>query len=212
MTIHGGELRFPEFKEDWEEVKLEDIVIKMKSGGTPKSTNKEYYNNGTIPFVKVNDMTKNGKYLKETEIKITEKGLKNSSVWLVPKNNILYSMYASIGFVSINKIEVATNQAIMCIIPNNEIINTEFLYYMLDDYRKHTIRFIEQGTQGNLNAKIIKNFKFKIPPLQEQQKIAEILTLQDKEIQLNKNKLKLLKEQKKGLMQNLLTGKIRVKT
>lgn len=64
----------------------------------------------------------------------------------------------------------------------------------------------------HLDKKWFDNFKIPLPPLQEQQKIAEILTLQDKEIQLNKNKLKLLKEQKKGLMQNLLTGKIRVKT
>ena len=197
--------------EDWEIVKLDDIVIKMKSGGTPISTIKDYYINGNLPFVKINDIIKNGKYLKKTEIKITENGLNNSSTWIVPKNNILYSMYASTGFVSINKIEVCTNQAIMCIIPNNNIVDTELLYYILDNYKKYINKYIERGTQGNLNAQIVKNFKLKIPPLPEQQKIAKILSLQDKEIQLLKITLALIAQQKKGLMQNLLTGKIRVK-
>ena len=96
------ELRFPEFKEEWEEKKLSQIIYKAKAGGTPKSSIKEYYN-GNIPFLSINDMTNEGKYITYTEKSITEKGLKNSSAWLVPEKSLLYSMYASVGFVSINK-------------------------------------------------------------------------------------------------------------
>ncbi|WP_103630389.1 restriction endonuclease subunit S [Campylobacter concisus] len=203
-----AKVRFPEFKDEWRETKLKDICIKMRSGGTPKSTNKKFYN-GNIPFVKINDMTLAGKYIYDTQTKITEEGLENSSAWLVPKNSLIYSMYASFGFVSINKIEVATSQAMMCIVPNLSKVALEYLYYFLDDFQKNVCSFVETGAQGNLNAEIVKNFKIKLPNLKEQQKIAEVLTASDDEINLLNLKLENLKKQKQGLMQKLLSGKVR---
>src|SRR5690606_13137848 len=96
---------------DWEAKKLEEIIEKAQSGGTPKSTIKEYYN-GEIPFLSISDMTEQGKYLKYTSKKVSESGLENSSSWIVPENSLIYSMYASVGFVSINKIPIATSQAV----------------------------------------------------------------------------------------------------
>ena len=210
QNLLTAKIRFPEFKDEWKETKLKDICVKMRSGGTPKSTNKKFYN-GNIPFVKINDMTLGGKYIYDTQVKITEEGLENSSAWLVPKNSLIYSMYASFGFVSINKIEVATSQAMMCIVPNLSKVALEYLYYFLDDFQKDVRSFVETGTQGNLNAEIVKNFKIKLPNLKEQQKIAEVLTAFDDEINLLNLKLENLKKQKQGLMQKLLSGKVRAK-
>ena len=210
QNLLTAKIRFPEFKNEWKETKLKDICVKMRSGGTPKSTNKKFYN-GNIPFVKINDMTLGGKYIYDTQVKITEEGLENSSAWLVPKNSLIYSMYASFGFVSINKIEVATSQAMMCIVPNLSKVALEYLYYFLDDFQKDVRSFVETGTQGNLNAEIVKNFKIKFPNLKEQQKIAEVLMACDDEINLLNLKLENLKKQKQGLMQKLLSGKVRVK-
>ena len=210
QNLLTAKVRFPEFQDEWKETKLKDICVKMRSGGTPKSTNKKFYN-GNIPFVKINDMTLGGKYIYDTQVKITEEGLENSSAWLVPKNSLIYSMYASFGFVSINKIEVATSQAIMCIVPNLSKVALEYLYYFLDDFQKDVRSFVETGTQGNLNAEIVKNFKIKLPNLKEQQKIAEVLTAFDDEINLLNLKLENLKKQKQGLMQKLLSGKVRAK-
>lgn len=210
QNLLTAKIRFPEFQDEWRETKLKDICIKMRSGGTPKSTNRKFYN-GNIPFVKINDMTLAGKYIYDTQAKITEKGLENSSAWLIPKNSLIYSMYASFGFVSINKIEVATSQAMMCIVPNLSKVALEYLYYFLDDFQKNVCSFVETGTQGNLNAEIVKNFKIKLPKLNEQQKIAEVLTSCDDEINLLNLKLENLKKQKQGLMQKLLSGKVRVK-
>ena len=210
QNLLAAKIRFPEFQDEWREIKLKDICIKMRSGGTPKSTNRKFYN-GNIPFVKINDMTLAGKYIYGTQAKITEEGLENSSAWLVPKNSLIYSMYASFGFVSINKIEVATSQAMMCIIPNLSKVTLEYLYYFLDDFQKNVCSFVETGTQGNLNAEIVKNFKIKLPNLNEQQKIAEVLTACDDEVNLLNLKLENLKKQKQGLMQKLLSGKVRVK-
>ena len=98
--------------EDWEVVKFEDVCDRLQSGGTPKTTTKEYYG-GKIPFVKIEDISNSGKFLDKTKITITEEGLKNSSAWLVPRNSLLLAIYGSLGAITINKIELTTNQAIL---------------------------------------------------------------------------------------------------
>ena len=195
------ELRFPEFKEEWEEKKLSQIIYKAKAGGTPKSSIKEYYN-GNIPFLSINDMTNEGKYITYTEKSITEKGLKNSSAWLVPEKSLLYSMYASVGFVSINNIPLTTSQAIFNII-FKEQVSLEFMYYYLTFYKRYIHKYIETGTQGNLNAKLIKNFKIKIPSKEEQEKIANFLTCIDQKIELMEKKHTLYQNIKKYYLENL---------
>ncbi|MEA1953130.1 MAG: restriction endonuclease subunit S [Campylobacterota bacterium] len=208
QKLLSGEVRFDGFDGEWEEVKLGEIALKMQSGGTPKATNKDFYT-GEIPFVKVNDMTNSGKYLLDTKVHITEDALDSSSAWIVPKNTLIYSMYASVGFVTINKVEVSTSQAMINIIPNLERVDLEYLYYCLLEFKKYIYRFVETGTQGNLNAQIVKGLPIRLPSIREQQNIAEVLTLADKEIDLLKNELEALKEQKRGLMQRLLSGEVR---
>ena len=192
------ELRFPEFKDEWEEKKLSQIIYKAKAGGTPKSSIKEYYN-GNIPFLSINDMTNEGKYITYTKKSITEKGLKNSSAWLVPEKSLLYSMYASVGFVSINNIPLTTSQAIFNII-FKEQISLEFMYYYLTFYKRYSHKYIETGTQGNLNAKLIKNFKIKIPSKEEQEKIANFLTCIDQKISFMEKKYTILENYYKSLI------------
>ena len=196
------ELRFPEFKEEWEEKKLSQIIYKAKAGGTPKSSIKEYYN-GNIPFLSINDMTNEGKYITYTEKSITEKGLKNSSAWLVPEKSLLYSMYASVGFVSINNIPLTTSQAIFNII-FKEQVSLEFMYYYLTFYKRYIHKYIETGTQGNLNAKLIKNFKIKIPSKEEQEKIANFLTCIDQKIELMEKEINKQSKYMKKIRENIL--------
>lgn len=209
QTLLTAKTRLKGFSEDWEVGKLSDVCQKMQTGGTPKTTNKKYYG-GQIPFVKIADMTMSGKYLVETATTITEEGLRNSSAWLVSENNILYAMYASFGFVSINRVKVATSQAIMCISPKKNLIHLEYMFYILANLQNKIQKYVETGTQGNLNAKNMKSLQIPLPPLAEQEKIAEILSEADNEIMLLEQKLESLKSQKKGLMQKLLSGKIRV--
>ncbi len=210
QKLLSGEVRFDGFTDEWGEVKLEDIALKMQSGGTPVSSNKDYYR-GNIPFVKVNDITSSGKYLIRTKTNITQEALNNSSAWLVPQNSLVYSMYASVGFVAINKIEVATSQAMINIMLDSKKANLEYIYYFLFNFQKNIHSFIETGTQGNLNAQIVRNLKIQLPSLQEQENIAKALSFVDCEIDLLKNELEAFKEQKKGLMQKLLTGEVRAK-
>lgn len=205
----SGKTRFSSFTTPWQEVRLEDLALKMQSGGTPRATNKAYYG-GNIPFVKISDITNSFKYLNDTEVKITELGLNNSSAWIVPKNSIIYSMYASVGFLAINTIEVATSQAMINIIPNLEKVDLNYLYYYLDDYKKYISKFIETGTQGNLNAQSVKSFTIKLPSLEEQKKIGEVLSACDERLECLNELITAETTLKSHLLTELLSGNIRV--
>ncbi|MDQ8751084.1 restriction endonuclease subunit S [Elizabethkingia miricola] len=199
--LFSQKIRFKEFKDGWTLKSLGEICEKTKSGGTPKSTIKEYYD-GNIPFLSISDMTIQGKYLFSTERNISEEGLKNSASWIVPINSIIYSMYASVGFVSINKIELATSQAVLNLIPKTEI-NREYLYYYLVYFQKYVDKYITTGTQGNLNAETVKRFEIYLPTSKEQNTIVQFLSSIDTKIETEKNILDKYHSQKQYLLQNL---------
>jgi type I restriction enzyme S subunit len=188
---------------DWEVSKLEKICKKIKAGGTPLTTKKEFWN-GNIPFVKIEDMTSCGKYLIKTSSSITKAGLENSNAWLVPENSLLLAMYGSLGEVSINTINVATNQAILGIIPK-EKDDVEFLYYWFLYFKPCWRKFAKPTTQANLTAEIVRNSTIPLPPSQERKKIAEILLTVDEAIQKTNEIIAKTERLKKGLMRELLT-------
>ena len=208
QALLTGKKRLQGFTDEWKTIKLGDIT-KMNSGGTPTTTKQEYYN-GNINWVSITDITSSYKYLYKTKTKITELGLQNSTARLFPINTVLYAMYASIGECIIAKEEMATSQAILGVRCSDKL-NHEYLFYLLYNYKDKSKKLAQQGTQANLNKEIVENFIFKIPTsLDEQKAIADILSSADKEIELLNKQLELYTEQKKGLMQNLLTGKVRV--
>ena len=136
--------------------RLDSLFIKGKAGGTPTSTNKEYYN-GNIPFLSINDITTQGKYIYYTEKYITQKGLDNSSAWIIPKGCLIISMYASVGLVAINCIPISTSQAMFSIQLKDETL-IDYLYYYLSYFRyRHIHKYLETGTQSNINADIVRS-------------------------------------------------------
>ena len=183
--------------------KLKECFDFGKAGGTPKSTNKEYYN-GYIPFLSISDMTTQGKYIYYTNKSITEAGLNNSTAWLVPKNSIIISMYASYGLVSINKIDLTTSQAMFNMVINKNYV-VEYIYYYL--YYLYISNFynsiVSTGTQSNLNAEQIKLLDMYIPCYNEQKRIYEQFSKIDFKINLEQKKINELLYLKKGLMQNM---------
>jgi type I restriction enzyme S subunit len=202
-----GAVRLSGFEGEWEDVQLGEVAD-MNSGGTPKSTVTEYYD-GEIPWVSIADMTKKGKYIYSTERNISRLGLGNSSARLYPKETVLYAMYASIGQCSISKVELSSSQAILGIRPKS-VLNNEFLYFNLLLQREKLKLQGQTGTQANLNAGMVKEIVIRLPDINEQEAIVSILLTSENEIELLESKLKSLKLQKKGLMQLLLTGIVRV--
>ena len=201
------EARFKGFEDEWEIVKLGDIT-KMISGGTPNTKIKEYYN-GNIVWATITDITNSYKYLYDSEKKITELGLQNSSTKIFPINTVLYSIYGSIGECAISKVECTTNQAILGIECSDKI-NYNFLYYLLSNHKNNAKKLRQFGTQPNINKKIVLNFCFKIPNIEEQEKIGGYLSLLDAEIDNLKKQKELIKEMKRGAMEKLLSGEVRL--
>jgi len=203
-----GKKRFPEFEGEWKKIKLA-AVADMNSGGTPRSSIEEYYNGGIL-WVSIADMTSKGKWIYSTDKTLSEKGLENSSARLYPENTILYAMYASIGECSIARVPLCSSQAILGIRPKKEL-HYEYLYFFLSSMKEKIKLQGQQGTQSNLNAGMVKDFIINLPSIEEQKIISSVLNLSDQEIDVLKQKLNCLKQEKKALMQQLLTGKRRVK-
>jgi len=196
-----------EIPEEWECKKLSEIS-KTYSGGTPLKSKAEYFG-GDIPWVKSGELNKG--LIFTTEECISEQGLNNSSAKWVTENSILIAMYgATAGKVGLLKIRATINQAILAVIPKVET-HYLFLYYSMHYLMPNIVKTQTQGSgQPNLNAEIIKNNYIPLPSFPEQQKIASILSKVDSQIQDNQSYLTRLRELKKGLMQDLLTGKVRV--
>ena len=185
-------IRFKEFSND------ETKLIKLKdscsffSGGTPSSSNKDYYT-GNIPFIRSGEIHKN-----DTELRINEIALSNSSAKMVSKGDLLLALYgATSGEIDISQINGAINQAILCIRPNDKI-NKYYLKYKLEKEKDNILKTYLQGGQGNLSAEIIKNLSYKFPSINEQTKVSNFLSLLDKKIELQTKKIEDLKLFKKG--------------
>ena len=156
---------------------LADVCSKISSGGTPTATNKEYYN-GNIPWLRTQEV--DWKNIYDTEIKITETGLKNSSAKWIPENCVIVAMYgATAAKVAINKIPLTTNQACCNLQVNPNIALYRYVFHWLC-YKYNELKQLGQGSQSNINAGIIKNYPILLPPLEEQERIVAILDRFDK--------------------------------
>ncbi|MCC4342616.1 restriction endonuclease subunit S [Limosilactobacillus reuteri] len=192
-------LRFKGFTNDWEQRKLGDIS-KSFSGGTPSAGHKEFYG-GNIPFIRSAEINSDS-----TQLFLTQAGLINSSAKLVSKGTLLFALYgATSGETGIAQIDGAINQAIMAIKVNKG--NTYFVKSWFVKHKNHITSTYLQGGQGNLSAKIIKKLLIKLPTLEEQGKVSNLIAQVDKLITLQQRKLELLKEIKKGLLQKMFADK-----
>lgn len=197
-----------EVPEEWAIVKLSEIVDDFITGGTPSTSNPEYWN-GVIPWTRSAALTK--KILAQGEKLISQKGLENSASKIVPKNNILMASRVSIGNVAINTIDVAISQDLTGLLMNKQKASEEFIYWMLLLSNKRIQTLVQGSTIQGLSQKDIKQFKIALPNVAEQIHIASILSSADSKIESELEKRIQLELLKKGLMQNLLTGRVRVK-
>ena len=182
-------------KEEWKKVKLGEICEYVTSGGTPLASREDYYNPGTIPWLKTKEV--NYCRITETENYISEKGLNNSSAKIIPENSVIMAMYGqgdTAGRVAINKIPLTTNQACCNLIINKEKADYNFVYYKLSTIYDTIVALKSGGAQPNLNAGKVKGLEITLPPLPTQQKIASVLSAYDDLIENNRKQIKLLEE------------------
>lgn len=176
-------------------ISIEDLCIKVSSGGTPSRKIPEYWDGGTIPWVKTGEL-KDAKIF-DAEEKITEAGLESSSAKKFPINTILMAMYGdgkTITSLGILKEELATNQACCAMIADPNKCDYRFLYYSLMHNRKRLLGLVVAGAQRNLSIGIIKRFEVDYFPLETQKAIANILSSYDDLIENNKRRITLLED------------------
>ena len=182
--------------------RLDTLFSKGKAGGTPTSTNKEYYN-GEIPFLSINDITKQGKYVRYTENHLSRSGLENSSAWVVPEYSLIISMYASVGLVTINEVPITTSQAMFAMqLRDKDLL--DYLYYYLSYFKyRHIHKYLETGTQSNINADIVRGIMIPTYGHSRNMKIASTLQSIDAKIDNELSVLKLFNRQKNYLLSQM---------
>lgn len=202
-----GRARLSGFHRPWREIRL-GTYASMESGGTPLSGVHRFYGGG-IAWVSISDITRGGRFVEKTEKTLSQEGLTHSAAKLYPDGVVLYAMYASLGECAIAVGRVSSSQAILGISPGNEL-DRDYLYYQLVAMKDQVREIGQRGTQSNLNATMVRDFRFDIPEIKEQRAIAEVLATVDDEIDAYKNRLDKDKAIKTGMMQQLLTGRIRL--
>ena len=155
-------------------MKLGDLCS-VCSGGTPKRSVSEYWNEGSIPWVKISDIS--GKFVSSTEELITEAGLKGSSAKLLAPGTLLYSIFASIGAVGILKIPAATNQAIAGLSIKTDRIERDYLYHFLKSRESLAKSSGRGAAQNNINLTILRGMEVPVPAIGEQKAIVEQLEI-----------------------------------
>ena len=197
--------------EDWDCVPLK-ATGKIGTGSTPDTENKSYWVDGDIPWLrtgKVNDGT-----ITNCETFITKKALEEKSIELLPENSLLIAMVGqgqTRGRVALLKIRAWVNQNFAYLIPNSKV-DPFFLYFVLkSSYDRIRYEGNRGGNQGSLNGQIVKSLKVILPQLREQTAIANLLGTWDKAINTLTQLITQKELRKKYLMQQLLTGKKRLK-
>ncbi|EFO2963200.1 TPA: restriction endonuclease subunit S [Escherichia coli] len=192
------------FSGEWQSLQISDIGT-VVTGSTPPKNDSDNYG-GDISWATAEDFV--GKYVSNTKIKLSEQGAKKARI--VPKGSILVTCIASIGKNAIADENMGTNQQINSVIVRGSNSN-EFFYYQIEFNVKTLLTLAGTTAVPIINKSSFEKVSLKFPHFEEQQKIADVLSAADAEITTLQKKLACLKEEKKALMQQLLTGKRRVK-
>ena len=170
--------------EGWKTYKLSEIGT-VVGGATPSTKVAENYD-GDIPWITPKDLSIfSGRYIDHGQRNITRKGFDSCSCQMLPKNAILFSSRAPIGDVAIASVPLCTNQGFKSVIPNENMVEPRFLYYLLK-FNKDRIAEMGSGTTFmEVSGGVMKNVEVCLPDLTVQKKVAEILSSIDDKIELN---------------------------
>jgi type I restriction enzyme, S subunit len=203
MDIDCEYLKYP--RKGWIQTKLGNIAS-WGSGGTPLRKTKSYFE-GQIPWIKTGELTR--KIILDTEEKISEEGLYNSSAKIFPKGSVAIAMYgATIGKTSILGIDAATNQACAVAQVDSNYVHNVFLYYFLLSQTRSFIRLGKGGAQPNISQTILKEYDIPIPPLPEQHRIVAKIEELDQGIESLKVAQKQLKIYRQAVLKWAFEGKL----
>lgn len=174
---------------------ISELCLRVMSGGTPSRSNPEYWEGGTIPWMKTGEISQG--FIYGTEENITERGFENSAAKMIPKHSVIVALYGdgyTAGSVAITKIDLTTNQACCNLIVDPKKCHYAFLYYYLKGSYNNLVSLKSGGSQQNLNALTVRSFPILCRDLSAQRKIAAILSAYDELIENNKRRIVLLEK------------------
>ena len=198
-----------ELPEGWRVGVIEDLTLKMNSGGTPATKEESYYN-GYINWFSTKELQDN--FIFESDKKITEEGLNNSSTKLFPKDTVIMAIYAAptVGRLGILNQESAFNQAAVGLIAKNKV-GYPFVFLLLKYFRDEFNNLSNGAAQQNLNVGIVKNFKICIPNEESLIFFNKIQMPLFEKIRANSIQIQTLTKTRDALLPKLMSGEIRVK-
>ena len=203
-----GKTRLPGFSGEWKMKRIGEVA-EIMNGATPSTYVADYWN-GTIPWCTPTDITGTpGKYLLKTDRSITAEGLASCGTNLLPVGSLLLCSRATIGEVKIASTQVCTNQGFKSLVCKSGVDN-EFLYYVLLTLKQQMIERAIGSTFLEIGKRDIASILLMIPDEPEQHAIATILSDMDAEIAVLERRRDKIKAIKQGMMQQLLTGRIRL--
>jgi restriction endonuclease S subunit len=201
-----------EVPEHWEVKQLKHCIHRLGSGGTPESGKPEYWADteldDSIPWVAIGDMS-SVSIVRSTAKALSLAGLKEKNLEIFPAGSLLYSIYASLGKVSVLGINAAFNQAILAIIPNLDLVAQTFLKYWLESIERHLSYYSSSNTQANLNAAKVLAYPVAVPNKDEQARIATFLDHETAKIDAliaeQQRLIELLQEKRQAVISHAVT-------
>jgi len=196
--------------EGWSIKDIQNICAKIQSGGTPSRNNEEYWITGTIEWYKTKELQDG--FLIDSEEKITEKGLKNSSAKIFPEDTIIIALYASptLGRMGILTKSATFNQATCALIPNPNCMSMQFLFFLLLNSRDYFRRIAQGAAQQNINVLKLKETPIVLPPKAIVDSFTTIVTPVFENIKILTVKNKNLRRSRDLLLPKLISGEIDV--
>nr|WP_231372019.1 MULTISPECIES: restriction endonuclease subunit S [unclassified Thioalkalivibrio] len=203
-----GQTRLPGFTGEWETKRLGDLLDRVIGGGTPSRSNPSFWN-GDIPWVTVKDFASFNS--SATQEYVTNEGLSNSATNLIPAGTVITSTRMALGKAVMYDLDVTINQDLKALFCGKEL-SSLYLYFWFENHSELIEGLGSGSTVKGLSTSDLKSIQFLCPSREEQTAIATVLSDMDTEIEALERRRDKARQIKQGMMQQLLTGRVRLVT
>ena len=201
----------PMSEKEWRDVPLSDLAT-IVGGGTPSRAVADYWGpggTGELPWATPTDVTGlGGRFIKTTKSTLTEAGLASSSAVLLPPYSLLVTTRATIGVCAINRVPMATNQGFQNLVPKPDVVDIDFLYYLVSYHSRRLRRLAAGSTFLEVSKSTLASCRVSVPSLAKQRDIAAILTSVDDAVEKSQVVIDEVQTVKQGVMRHLFDPRL----
>ena len=191
-------------RDGWTETTLGDIADVI-GGGTPSTTKPEYWGGEIVWLTPTEVVPRDGQLIADSERRITTEGLKNSGAQLLPAGSVILTTRASVGFVGISGVELATNQGFQSLVPSDEVLS-KFLMYWIQANRAEFESRAAGSTFKEISRSNVKSIKMQLPTLAEQRRIVDVVSSVDNYIDALQQQADVARNARNAVLHELLSA------